>query len=67
MGTSAVVAGLEVAASVAFTFVPPMLLKTGFGEATMSFLFGIGKNGPVHSGRSRKYKYLLYYDHVHIF
>jgi hypothetical protein len=43
VGTNAVVAGLEVAASVAFTFVPPMMLKGGFGESQMSVVFGIGK------------------------
>lgn len=43
VGTNAVVAGLEIAASVAFTFIPPLLLKTGFGETQMSFIFGIGK------------------------
>ena len=44
VGTNAVVAGLEVAASVAFTFIPPLLLKSGFGETQMSVIFGIGKS-----------------------
>ena len=43
VGTNAVVAGLEVAASVAFTFIPPLLLKSGFGETQMSVIFGIGE------------------------
>ncbi len=37
-----VVAGLEVAASVAFTFIPPLLLKSGYSETEMSIIFGIG-------------------------
>lgn len=44
LATNAVVGGLEIAASVAFTYIPPMLLKIGFAEAEMTFLFGIGEN-----------------------
>lgn len=39
-----VVAGLEIAASVAFTFIPPLLLKSGYSETQMSIIFGIGSN-----------------------
>ena len=39
-----VVAGLEIAASVAFTFVPPLLLKSGYSETQMTIIFGVGKN-----------------------
>ncbi len=39
-----VVAGLEIAASVAFTFVPPLLLKSGYSETQMTIIFGIGKS-----------------------
>lgn len=53
VGTNAVVAGLEVAASVAFTFIPPLLLKSGFGETQMSVIFGIGK---TNINRKRKIK-----------
>ena len=38
-----VVAGLEIASSVAFTFIPPLLLKSGYSETQMSIIFGIGK------------------------
>lgn len=44
IGINAVVAGLEIAASVAFTFIPPLLLKIGYGETQMSIIFGIGEN-----------------------
>ena len=37
-----VVAGLEIASSVAFTFIPPLLLKSGYSETQMSIIFGIG-------------------------
>ena len=43
VGVNSVVAGLEIAASVAFTFIPPLLLKTGFGETQMTIIFGIGE------------------------
>ena len=39
-----VVAGLEIASAVAFTFIPPLLLKAGYSETQMSIIFGIGKN-----------------------
>ena len=39
-----VVAGLEIAASVAFTFIPPLLLKSGYSETQMTIIFGVGKN-----------------------
>ena len=38
-----VVAGLEIASSVAFTSIPPLLLKSGYSETQMSIIFGIGK------------------------
>ena len=38
------VAGLEIAASVAFALIPAMLLKVGFGERLISWLFGVGNN-----------------------
>ena len=38
-----VVAGLEIAASVAFTFIPPLLLKSGYSETQMTIIFGVGK------------------------
>ena len=38
-----VVAGLEIAASVAFTFIPPLLLKSGYTETQMTIIFGIGE------------------------
>jgi hypothetical protein len=39
-----VVAGLEIAASVAFTFIPPLLLKSGYSETQMTIIFGVGKD-----------------------
>lgn len=36
-----VVAGLEIASSVAFTFIPPLLLKSGYSETQMSIIFGV--------------------------
>ena len=41
---NAVVAGLEIASSVAFTFIPPLLLKSGYSETQMTIIFGVGKN-----------------------
>ena len=38
-----VVAGLEIASAVAFTFIPPLLLKAGYSETQMSIIFGVGK------------------------
>ena len=43
VASNAVVAGVEVASAVAFSVVPPLMLKSGFRESTMSILFGIGK------------------------
>ena len=40
---NAVVAGLEIASSVAFTFIPPLLLKSGYSETQMTIIFGVGK------------------------
>ena len=37
-----VVAGLEIASAVAFTFIPPLLLKAGYSETQMSIIFGVG-------------------------
>ncbi|XP_059082872.1 solute carrier family 45 member 3-like isoform X2 [Tigriopus californicus] len=41
IGINALVAGLEIASSLAFTFIPPLLLKIGYGETQMSIIFGI--------------------------
>lgn len=41
VAVNAVVAGLEIAACVAFTFIPPLLLKSGFSESSMSIILGI--------------------------
>lgn len=38
---NAVVGGLEIAACVAFTFIPPLLLKSGFSETHMSIILGV--------------------------
>jgi len=38
---NAVVAGLEIAACVAFTYIPPLLLKVGFSETQMSIILGV--------------------------
>jgi len=38
---NAVVGGLEIAACVAFTFIPPLLLKAGFSETHMSIILGV--------------------------
>ena len=43
-----VVAGLEIASSVAFTFIPPLLLKSGYSETQMTIIFGIGKYSDPH-------------------
>ena len=42
---NAVVAGLEIASSVAFTFIPPLLLKSGYTETQMSIIFGVAPLG----------------------
>ena len=36
-----VVVGLEIAACVAFSFAPPLLLKSGFSETQMSIILGV--------------------------
>ena len=41
LAINAVVAGLEIAACVAFTFIPPLLLKAGFTETNMSIILGV--------------------------
>ncbi|XP_023323954.1 solute carrier family 45 member 3 [Eurytemora carolleeae] len=41
VAVNAVVAGLEIAACVAFTFIPPLLLKSGFSETEMTIVLGI--------------------------
>jgi solute carrier family 45, member 3 len=40
---NAMVCGLEVAATVAFTYLPPILLKAGFAESSMGIILGVGK------------------------
>ncbi|XP_046394216.1 solute carrier family 45 member 3-like [Ischnura elegans] len=39
---NSVVCGLEVSASVGYTYLPPLLLKAGFCAATTGFILGIG-------------------------
>lgn len=39
---NAVVCGLEFCASAAFTYIPPLLLKSGLEEAHMSIILGVG-------------------------
>jgi len=41
LAVNMVVAGLEIAACVAFTFIPPLLLKAGFTETWMSIILGV--------------------------
>ena len=48
-----VVAGLEIASSVAFTFIPPLLLKSGYSETQMSIIFGVGKLYVLKSFKSQ--------------
>ena len=43
VASNAVVAGVEVASAVAFTVLPPLMLKIGFRESTMSIILGIGE------------------------
>ena len=43
IGINAVTGGLEIVSSVVFTVVPPLLLKLGYSETHMSYLFGVGK------------------------
>ena len=47
VASNAVVAGVEVASAVAFSVVPPLMLKSGFRESTMSILFGIGEQASI--------------------
>lgn len=37
------VCGIEFCASAGFTYIPPMLLKAGFGEASMTCVMAVGK------------------------
>ena len=49
IGINAVTAGLEIVSSVVFTIVPPLLLKLGYSETQMSYLFGVGKKNDAFS------------------
>ena len=40
--STSLVCGLEFCAAIAFTYVPPILLKAGFRESSMSWLMGCG-------------------------
>ncbi|XP_046561467.1 solute carrier family 45 member 3-like [Haliotis rubra] len=39
---NSVVCGVEICACAGFTYIPPMLLKVGYSEETMSFILGLG-------------------------
>ncbi|XP_076069536.1 solute carrier family 45 member 3-like [Oratosquilla oratoria] len=41
MGINAVVCGIEMVSSAAFTYIPPLLLKAGFTETHMSIILGV--------------------------
>ena len=43
LGINAMVCGVEIVSSAGFTFIPPLLLKAGFSETTMTIILGIGK------------------------
>ena len=64
-----VVAGLEIASSVAFTFIPPLLLKSGYSETQMTIIFGVGKLPIFKKNRQIKIallftKYNSYFQHL---
>lgn len=40
---NALVCGVEIVASCTFTFIPPLLLKSGFSEFLMTTILGFGK------------------------
>lgn len=44
MGINGAAFGHEVSACVAYTYVPPLLLKAGFSETAMTVTMGIGKS-----------------------
>ena len=43
IGINAVVFALELCASSGFSYIPPLLLRAGCSETTMSFIIGIGE------------------------
>ena len=43
LAVNALVCGVEIVSSAAFTFIPPLLLKAGYTETVMTIILGIGK------------------------
>lgn len=43
MAINALVCGVEIVSSAAFTYIPPLLLKAGYTETVMTIILGIGK------------------------
>ena len=43
VGINALVCGVEIVSSAGFTYIPPLLLKAGFTETSMTIILGIGK------------------------
>ncbi|XP_070556499.1 solute carrier family 45 member 3-like [Ptychodera flava] len=42
LSLNSIICGLELCTSAAFSYIPPMLLKAGFSEGSMSFVMGLG-------------------------
>lgn len=43
LAINALVCGVEIVSSAAFTFIPPLLLKAGYTETVMTIILGIGE------------------------
>jgi solute carrier family 45 protein 3 len=54
---NAMVCGLEVAATVAFTYLPPILLKAGFAESNMGIILGIGMYACVYASHAQSLRW----------
>lgn len=53
MAINALVCGVEIVSSAAFTYIPPLLLKAGYTETVMTIILGVGEShGLVLQGGS---------------
>lgn len=43
LAINALVCGVEIVSSAAFTYIPPLLLKAGYTETLMTIILGIGE------------------------
>lgn len=48
LAINALVCGVEIVSSAAFTYIPPLLLKAGYTETLMTIILGIGELKLTH-------------------